>query len=118
MSDWLERDLNYEYSEEDWYSINNPEYIPKKDDVENLVSSFTKSKMSDPIFARSDSHSHTMMIGISGGLNGPGKWTDYLQDIKELFDALNNIYKDVWLVKLDNDCLDDVWYLVVDVLVD
>lgn len=51
------------------------------------------------------------LVKVSGGLNGPGNWLVYLEDIKVLFYLFKtNGYKP-YLVKLDNDCLDDVFYL-------
>ena len=42
-----------------------------------------------------------------GGLNGSGKWKNYVDEIKKLFTSL----KDSWLIDLENDCCDDVWVL-------
>lgn len=46
---------------------------------------------------------------ITGGLNGPGSWLDYMTCIRRLVDAMDFIANDVWLVDLKNDCADDVW---------
>lgn len=48
----------------------------------------------------------------AGGMNGGkliDKWGKYLDCIK---DILKN-FDDSWLVDLNNDCCDDVWYLTV-----
>ena len=42
-----------------------------------------------------------------GGLNGSGKWKNYVDEIKKLFTSL----KDSWLIDLENDCYNDVWVL-------
>lgn len=44
-----------------------------------------------------------------GGLNGSGKWKNYVDEIKKLFTSL----KDSWLIKIENDCCDDVWVLEI-----
>lgn len=49
-----------------------------------------------------------------GGLNGSGKWDNYLRDITSLFDEIQFNYK-CWLVDLHNDCLDDVFYLKIGI---
>ena len=46
---------------------------------------------------------------MHGGLNGPGKWTDYFHVIADFTDEISKSYH-VWLIKLENDCLDDVFY--------
>jgi len=42
-------------------------------------------------------------------LNGPGKWSDYMIDITTILKRLKNAY----IINLDNDCCDDIWYLTV-----
>lgn len=61
----------------------------------------------------------TKVFMLSGGLNGPGKWNEYLQTLAifvvELIDKLQATYgkdADVWLVDLKNDCADDIFYPV------
>lgn len=51
------------------------------------------------------------IAAIFGGANGPGKWENYLQQIRKLVLELKKKFKDVWLVDLENDCLDDVYTL-------
>ena len=52
------------------------------------------------------------ILKVAGGLNGPGKWTDYMADIKNLVDRLTSESgHEVWIVKLDNDCLVDIFYI-------
>ena len=46
---------------------------------------------------------------IYGGLNGLGKWTNYFHVIADFTDEISKSYH-VWLIKLENDCLDDVFY--------
>lgn len=61
----------------------------------------------------------TKVFMLSGGLNGPGKWNEYLQTLAiftvELIDKLQVKYgkdADVWLINLKNDCADDIFYPV------
>ena len=42
---------------------------------------------------------------ICGGLNGSGKWTNYLEALKDVVRALPGAY----VVHIKNDALDDVW---------
>ena len=52
---------------------------------------------------------------IFGGDNGPAKWTKYLNNIKRLVNELSKKFKFVWIIDLENDCLDDVYTLRVGV---
>ena len=48
---------------------------------------------------------------ISGGKNGNGNWFNYFSDINQIFSILNYKFKKVWLIKIDNDVLDDIHYI-------
>lgn len=45
-----------------------------------------------------------------GGLNGNGKWSNYLKDIKNLV-----VGENAYIIKLDVDVPDDVWTLYVGI---
>lgn len=62
-----------------------------------------------------ETHSDYKIIHLTGGLNGNGNWNDYLADIQKIFDLFSKNFKSVWLVKLDNDCPDDVFTLSIGV---
>ena len=49
------------------------------------------------------------IIKIYGGLNGPGKWKDYLLDMQKVLE----LFEDAWVIDLDVDVLDDVWTLYI-----
>lgn len=46
-------------------------------------------------------------VSISGGDNGHGRFSNYLEDVKHIIDQFDR----TWLIKWENDCPDDVWYL-------
>ena len=46
---------------------------------------------------------------ITGGLNGPGKWENYLEDISKLVKDFEENGIHVWMIEGENDCLDDVF---------
>lgn len=49
-----------------------------------------------------------VVLHICGGLNGRGNWINYLDQIKTIITHFNG-----WVIKLENDVLDDVWYLQI-----
>lgn len=51
---------------------------------------------------------------IYGGLNGTGKWEEYLEDINKLLKDIKKTYH-TWVLQILNDCLDDVWTLEIGV---
>lgn len=51
------------------------------------------------------------VVSLYGGKNGNGNWDEYLTHLHKLFvefDYTKSGIKDVWMIKLINDCLDDV----------
>lgn len=50
-------------------------------------------------------------ITIAGGENDFGKLSNYTSDINSLACKLEKEFSDVWLIKWENDVLDDIWYL-------
>ena len=52
----------------------------------------------------------TNVAVVYGGINGRGNWRNYFNIISTFLDTLNTYYGiDGWLIKLENDCLDDCW---------
>lgn len=51
----------------------------------------------------------TKTIHLAGGLNGCGEWGSYLKDLSRIVKRVNMKHH-MWLIKLDNDCLDDLFY--------
>lgn len=54
-------------------------------------------------------------VCISGGLNGKGVWSNYFETLAKLMYQIELRYPDAYVVKLENDCLDDVFYLTVKI---
>lgn len=48
------------------------------------------------------------IANFHGGCNGGGNWNDYLDEIKKAFKSLH-----WWMIKLENDCIDDIFYLTI-----
>ena len=52
------------------------------------------------------------LFTVGGGNNGQADWLSYFSSIRKMFVLLNYEFSDVWLVKIENDCLDDVHNVV------
>ena len=50
-------------------------------------------------------------VVISGGENGLGKFSKYTLQLNLLANRLEKVFSEVWLIKWENDVLDDIWYL-------
>ena len=51
----------------------------------------------------------TTVLKFYGGLNGCGNWTNYFNDLGRLISYLESKDIHLWLIQIDNDCLDDVF---------
>lgn len=49
-------------------------------------------------------------VTVSGGKNGNGKWGEYFSILSKFADAVESNGMEIWLVKMYNDVLDDVFY--------
>ena len=55
------------------------------------------------------------VVQITGGLNGTGDWEDYFNDLRILVSSLKKQFEKVYLIKIINDCYDDVFYAEIGV---
>lgn len=55
------------------------------------------------------------IVTIKGGLNGGGDIFYYLTQIDKIVCELSADKREVWLIKWENDCADDIWYLKLGV---
>ena len=95
-TEWLlddDDDASVEYFEKELEGIESVEKA--KIDVMEVASGVTEEREGQSL------------IAFSGGLNGPGKWTDYLQALKDIAEKL-----DGRLIEMKIDDLDDVFYAV------
>ena len=49
-------------------------------------------------------------VTVSGGKNGNGKWGEYFSSLSKFADAVESNGIEIWLVKMYNDVVDDVFY--------
>lgn len=49
-------------------------------------------------------------VTVSGGKNGNGKLSVYFSDLSKFVNAIESNGMEIWLVKMYNDVLDDVFY--------
>lgn len=55
------------------------------------------------------------ILELSGGKNGRGVWSEYLEDLSILFHNFSNKGYHAYLICLDNDCADDIFYPTIGV---
>lgn len=51
----------------------------------------------------------TLVIELSGGLNGNGHWNHYLKNLSDILYRWTEAGITGWLLDMKNDCLDDVF---------
>ena len=54
-------------------------------------------------------------ICISAGMNGRGIWSNYLEALAKFMFQLELFYPNAYLIKIDNDAVDDVFYFYVGI---
>lgn len=59
------------------------------------------------VFEESDHY----LVNICGGFNGRGTWMEYLDQLKQIISAFDH----AWILGLEYDAPDDVWYLSLGV---
>lgn len=78
-------------------------------DIENIISGLPNKKSKLGVFDSFIDKYGTLTCVISGGLNGPGKWEDYLKDMAKLIQKVKDAGIHIWMIEGENDCLDDVF---------
>lgn len=79
-----------------------------KEKLSNFIkNTFDELKFKRISFDKIQVKSDHILIHISGGGNGPGRWQDYLGQI----DSIVRAFKGSYVVDIINDCPDDIWYL-------
>jgi hypothetical protein len=84
-------------------------------DVKSLVESY---RLEDSNIFASDyivDEYGTFIVKLTGGLNGNGNWINYLKGLTRTFDGLSVNGFDAWMIKMENDSLDDVFYCTIGV---
>lgn len=61
----------------------------------------------------SNGHKCTTTILLAGGDNGKADWEHYFRLLNSIFHQFKIHGYDIWLQKLDTDCVDDVWYAYI-----
>ena len=96
----------------------NEKYL-ELENIVDTVASLVKSVQSEDSKIRLLNHEidkfNTKTITLRGGLNGNGKWSNYLTGIKTVFDTLSDNGFDVWVIDIENDCLDDIFYVKIGI---
>lgn len=81
-----------------------------KQAIERLDRSVIRPNLKDDKIEKDEYGTDTFVF--YGGLNGGGsydKWTGYFEQLTNFVADVTRDY-DIWLIKLENDCIDDVFY--------
>lgn len=113
----IQRMLDKEYPGEGFKCIMTTKDCPLFKQIEKLV------KYADPDSEKDTRREYKLLeIGsvndhdiaqIAGGNNGYHDWVKYFKDLGDIIHVLGQAGFDAWLIKLDNDCLDDVHYAYI-----
>ena len=76
--------------------------------VIDSISEYSRLRV-DERLTKSTKHSDDVLV-ICGGRNGNGVWEDYFRDLSKFVEEYRRNIRDIWLIKLENDVLDDVFY--------
>lgn len=63
-----------------------------------------------------DANPFYYVLSLHGGLNGRGRWSNYLSTLLKMFSELENIFKDAWIIDFDVDAPDDVFDIEIGIL--
>lgn len=88
-------------------------------DIVNEIKPIVKSVYSEnskiTILENEVDEYETKTITLCGGLNGAGEWKNYFTDLARIFEELENNDFNVWVIGIDNDCLDDIFYCKIGI---
>ena len=91
--------------DEKWLKINNSKLAKELEEKIKTMSNKSEMGLMDLVRVEGDRDPRYIAI-VHGGLNGPGEWKDYFQDMQNLI----KLIPDSWVVDLDVDVCDDVWH--------
>lgn len=87
----------------------NNEFLKVRDLEEFLSHKVADLKLDKVTYKSFELRDNHIVITILGGFNGACKWDEYLDQIKVIMKSFDKS----WLVKLENDCADDLWHLEI-----
>lgn len=76
--------------------------------VIDSISEYSRLRV-DERLTKSSKYSGDVLV-ICGGRNGNGEWEDYFRDLGRFVEEYRRNIRDIWLIELENDVLDDVFY--------
>lgn len=85
-------------------------------DIKPIIKSLYGEKSKITVLESEVDEYGTKTVTLCGGLNGAGEWYNYFTDLAKLFEELDKNGFNVWVIKLDNDCLDDIFYCRIGIV--
>lgn len=100
-------DIYLKSLDEDGEVVENQEII--WNEINNIISSISKYTLEDVRKIDDRNAEFHYIIHISGGDNENGSWVSYLNELTNVIQQLELKMKfNVYIIKLENDCLDDI----------
>ena len=75
--------------------------------IESTIKKYNLSNIKLNYVTKGEDALNYWIVTLYGGENGRGRFSNYLEDVKHIIDQFDH----TWLIKWENDCLDDVWTL-------
>ena len=101
-----------EFGEESFVSKDTSEIKNKLEDILNEISDYILTAIRKIEYSEVDNH---YIVQLDGGDNGNGEWSTYLYNLYYLISEFSKEFKKVWIIRIDNDCSDDVHTVVLGI---
>lgn len=79
--------------------------------IEDIINKIDTMKIGKFTVIENESDYNT--VYIAGGMNGRGVWSNYFETLSKFMFQVELRFPDAYVLKLENDTLDDVFYLTI-----
>ena len=94
-----------EFGEESFVSEETSKIKNKLENILNEINNYTLTAIRKIEYSDDDNH---YIVQLDGGDNRNGEWSTYLYNLYHLISEFSKEFRKVWVIRIDNDCCDDV----------
>ena len=94
-----------EFGEESFVSEETSEIKNKLENILNENNNYMLTAIRKIEYSEGDNH---YIVQLDGGDNGNGEWSTYLYNLYSLISEFSKEFRKVWIIRINNDCSDDV----------